>query len=684
MGLAPKLYAQNTLIFKDSVLYIGKKDVTQNKNFYKISSKLNTKFLPKNSIIKITIIDSNSTQFGYINSKRKFIIPPIYDTIINDSNPNRILLGRYFPEIAPEQLFIGIIDLQNNPIIPVSFTEISKSNNGIIPVKTRKNLWGLYDTSGRLIHEPELDSIKFTAKKGVWVRKHGKWGLVNEFGKYSIPLKYKFVQPDTGDYTLATKFSTFDYVNIKSEKEFSIDCDSIINFSKGYYLYYQNEKCGLKNIKEDTKPIYSKVGKVINQKAIACKSGKWGIINHLGKVKLPFQYDSIQIDHSEYIRLMKNNFWGMVNGINFQKIPYQYQQLKNYSNGMIAALGNESKWGYLNIVGDTVIPFQFEEASDFAYGLATVRINDSSYIINKKGLVMVAPKDMPRFSQGAGTIHNNQAIQYNFPIEYYENYTKIANGLCLVSCANKYGILGKEAQELFPPIGDTVIYDKEHQVVIFHCDTMAGVVDIYNNYRHPLFYNFDTIHQYSQNCALAKKNGYYGGIDLSKNIRVAPQYEQMKDYHDGKWGITLQGKWGFIDLNENIVVQPNYDDIQPFNGAAGGIKYKGRWNLISDQDKELNTTTYDSIAPTPFKSWVLFLDGKQGLTDTTGKEIIVCRYDKIKDLGNGWIQVWKNNKTGIMDRFQNFLMPIVYDKFSFDELNQIFIFNEKEKKVLIK
>lgn len=676
---------QTSNINVDSLICVNVEQLIITKNQYRIPKKILIQHNINHALTKIKVRDSSATHWGYANSAGLFIIPPIYDTVINNFSNGRVQVGSYFPEIENNTLFKGILNQSNEIIVPVSFVEIEAIYQGLIPVRNHHHLWAIYDTTGRLVHEPEFDTIKYATKDGIWVRKQGKWGLLNRQGKYSIMPKYKDLKADTGNYALATKFPVFDYFNIKSAPIISFECDSVVSFAKGIYLYYQNEKCGLRTTQADFKAIYTYIGKLINQRAVACKNNKYGLINHQTKTIIPYIYDAIDIDQTEFIRLKYNGLWGMIDGIQFQKIPFKYLALQPFVNGMAAAQSAESTlWGYVNIVGDTVIPFQYQKVSDFNVGLAEVTLADSSFIINKKGQMVVSPLDLPRFREGAGRVDDNLPVVYTFPIETYDSYKKLVDGITMVTCGNRYGLLGKRGNELVPPICDTVVYDKDLQVATFHCDTMAGVVDRFDNFVHPLLYNFDTIFAYHQGCALAKKKGYFGGIDIMKNIRIAPQYEQMQNFHDGKWGITLNGKWGFTDLNENIVVQPNYEAIQPFNGGAGGVKYKNRWNLISAQDKMMNSTTYDSISPTSFGSWILYLDDKQGLTDTTGEEIIVCRYEKVQDLGKGLIQVWKNDKTGVMNRFQDFLIPITYDKLEFDKVNELFLLHTRVKRVLIR
>lgn len=669
----------------DSAISIDIKQLINKKGQYQVPKKLLVKQIFNQSFTKVEVKDTTSFHYGYVDRNGLFIIPPVYDSVIAGFKNGRVHVGKYFPGIEKNTLFVGILNEMNMVIVPVSFVEIGVIDQGFIPVKNHHNLWAIYDTTGRLLQEPAFDSIRYATKDGIWVRKQGKWALINRQGKYSIVPKYKHIQPDTGQYALATKFPVFDYMNVKSEAVLSFECDSVVTFTKGIYLYYQNENCGLRTIKDDSKAIYNYIGPLVNQRSVACKNNRWGLLNHQGKTIVPFLYDSIGIDQTEFIRLKHNGFWGMIDKIQFQKIPFKYLALNSFCNGMAAAQSAVSTlWGYVNIVGDTVIPFQYQNVEDFSAGLAVVSLSDSTFIINKKGSMVVSPSDMPRFTQGAGRVDNNLPVKYTFPIENYDSYKKFVDGITLVACGNRYGLLGKQGNELFPPICDTVVYDKELQVATFHCDTMAGVVDRFDNFVHPLLYNFDTIYAYHQGCALAKKKGYFGGIDIMKNIRVAPQYEKMQNFHDGKWGITLNGKWGFTDLNENIVVQPNYEAIQPFNGSAGGVKYKSRWNLISAQDKMMNITTYDSISPTPYGSWILYLDGKQGLTDTTGEEIIVCRYEQVQDLGKGLIQVWKNGKTEVMNRFQDFLIPMIYDKLEFDNINELFLLYTNGRNVLIK
>jgi hypothetical protein len=655
------------------------------KNKTELRKNLGKIYFKKNELIQFTTIgDSISGKYGLINHKGKEIVPALYDTIERIAN-NFLKVGKRYTHLDSSQIWYGLINLKNEIVLPISYLSMHSHQSKFWYAQNKQKHWNIFDSTATLLTTIEYDSVKYPSKTGIWVRKNTQWGKLNLNGKYSIVPQYKYIYQSQKDTTLqATSFTNIQYIDAKGKIIIQFDADSIRHFNQNSWVYFQNEKCGIKSFQSDTKCIYNFISNLINHRAVVAKNKLFGLINSDARVILNFKYDSIMIDHLEYIRVRENNKWGIVDKIFFPKIPNQYLYIKNISNGLAAAQNEEGKWAYLNVVGDTVVPFVLDEAQDFKQGIAYVKRNDSLLVLNKKGQIVVFPSDIPRFKAGLGEIIHNKPVAYTFPIDYYDSYQHLGGKLCQVKCGNKSGILHQKGSILFPIGGDTIVNDAHHKIAIFHCDTMAGVVNYEGNYNHPLMYFFDTITSYQQNCALARKKGYWGGIDLLNNIRIAPQYEKMKNFKNGYWGIYLNGKWGFTDLNENIKVQPNYEDLQDFHGHSAGVKYKGKWNTISSDNIVLNSVFYDSIAPSAQNSWILYQNGMQGLTDSIGREIVVCRYEKIEDLGNGIAQVWKHGKTGIIDYFQNTIIPIEYQQLLFDSQKRMYYLTQSPKLIFIK
>ena len=116
--------AQQILPLSDSVQVFDNHQLIIDQKTYRISKK---HFIKKNftqTLTKVKVVDSSAIRWGFVNREGIFTIPPVYDSVISTFENGRVILGRYFPEIEKNILFLGIVNQRHEPIVPVSFIEI--------------------------------------------------------------------------------------------------------------------------------------------------------------------------------------------------------------------------------------------------------------------------------------------------------------------------------------------------------------------------------------------------------------------------------------------------------------------------------------------------------------------------------------------------------------------------------
>ena len=307
-----------------------------------------------------------SGKYGYVQLNRlssiTTLIPCIYESLgdySSDSYIHATLKGKK-----------GMIDSQNNIIIPFEYSEVS----------------GLCHTSNGC-------SI-------IWVEKDGKHGIYSNEGKEIQPCDIDKAYIPT-DYNL--KELSYTYI-----KELSYtDCPS------ADYIYIErNGLTGLisgSTFETIIPCMYEYLSPIKTGKAFYKSNGKWGIIDTNNKTIQLAIYDNVEIDGSSlseqsmpsmafqskmYVR--NNGKVGMLKANGEDFIPVKYDSLGVYSDDMLVAKVGD-KYGFLNEEGKETVPFIYSQAHDYSEGLAAVVNEHGKYLfIDKLGNVAIKPKEYDR------------------------------------------------------------------------------------------------------------------------------------------------------------------------------------------------------------------------------------------------------------------------------------------------
>ncbi len=298
-------------------------------------------------------------------------IPCIYSTIDDYTVGKPILASRSGKQ--------GLIDCNNNVVVPLEYEELEDfNNNGIIWVK-KDNRYGFYAKDGELLQPCDISEL----------------------------------------YTLSP-----------IGRKQSIGFGASPKLSNNYVFVVREEGTGLmdgRTCKILLPCIFEHLTPVIDGKLFFKKSGKWGIVTQDNKLVQRAVYDEVVVDnvnlsetyipysllHSD-MRVRIDSLWGMLREDGTQRIPVRYDSLAtNYSDDMIVAK-KAGKYGYIDNVGKEAIPFVYFAADDFSEGLAAVKNEKGKYLfINKTGEMVIKPHEYDRvesFSNGTCKVYRKDKV----------------------------------------------------------------------------------------------------------------------------------------------------------------------------------------------------------------------------------------------------------------------------------
>lgn len=245
-------------------------------------------------------------------------------------------------------------------------------NSGLMKYKVPgKELYGFFNTNGEMVI-PAKYSDAFAFSDGLaLVKISGKYGYINTKGELVIPAIYRSASPFING-TASVSFQDAKalilfIINTKGEK-ISEDFDDIVQIQR----------------RED-------------MLTAARRGDKWGFINTLGKIKIPFIYDRVDKSRTwantssdHFMSICQNGKWGFIDTSSSEGkiiVPPQYKEVGNFFFGM-SWVNDGKNISFINKTGEIVCT-GIKQCTDFnALGLAGVKFELNSKkgcLINKRG-----------------------------------------------------------------------------------------------------------------------------------------------------------------------------------------------------------------------------------------------------------------------------------------------------------
>lgn len=174
------------------------------------------------------------------------------------------------------------------------------------------------------------------------------------------------------------------------------------------------------------------------------KDGKHGFVNYYGEEVVPLIYNSASDFWGDLARVKRGNKWGFIDTLGNVVVDFIYDNAANFKNGL-ARVVKDNLYGFIDASGREVVPCKYTYAHDF--------INDSAVVSTEK----------------YGVINKSGELLYPMELDslVYEDQ------FVIVGCkGDYYGILDRDGKEespfkysyydivtsLYPPVDDGVTW----------------------------------------------------------------------------------------------------------------------------------------------------------------------------------------------------------------------------------
>ena len=302
------------------------------------------------------------------------------------------------------------------------------------------------------------------------------------------------------------------------------------------------------------------------------KDGKYGFMDMMGNMVIPFQYDDV----CKY---------------------FEYEYMHDFHEGL-ACIGQNEKFGFIDKGGNLVIPCVYNEATRFSDGLAKVWHKFDHDYINKDGDTVLKLR-----SHEVGC-----------------NFNK---GLACVSHNSKWGCIDMTGKVVIPHIYDKPFGFSEGLAYV----TKGGnhmFIDINQQIVIDLHKNVDWVGCYCEGLAAVQRDKKWSFIDTKGKEVIHCNCDWLRgSFCEGLAMFSRNKKCGFIDKNGNEVIPCIYDYAKDFSEGLALVQRNGGYGYINKQGLEVIPCIYQW--GTSFSEGYAFVrtrDRKWALIDKFGNSIV--------------------------------------------------------------
>lgn len=332
--------------------------------------------------------NEDSYKYGYINSKGKMLLPPEYTEI---SRINEIIDDKNVYLLVLKEGQAGVVK-NNKVVLDFEYEDISYNlfNNMFIIQRNSKS--GIADIKGKVIIQPEYDSIMFG---GIYVNaiKDGEATVLDINGKKldnnNIYAKLPTTNPNY--YITIDKNEIYRIVdkdnNIKIENNYTY----IEHIKDDYFIIYKNGKNGIIDLsgKSIADLKYNSIFKISGTEIVQANINSTNNITLLNKeMKIVCNMNNANIEKKEnYVVIYSKDD---MKYFDYSGNEISYKNL--YPNNKLYAKKINGKWGFIDKADKLIIQNEYEMVTEFNnYGFAGIKKDGKWGVVNSEGTIIQEP-----------------------------------------------------------------------------------------------------------------------------------------------------------------------------------------------------------------------------------------------------------------------------------------------------
>lgn len=588
----------------------------------------------------------------------------------------------------------------------------------------KRQLLALLDWNGQEVLSPFYNEIQTFGKTGFRVNVNGKWGVTAVADKNIVPFNYEYIAPVKDKICLVKKAGKLGLLNIYG-KEIVPPIYTKIELEERRARAYQGEELTLLNFTDNgelsdestfanhfTITITSK--QAITQVAWTGETDyvlsdfewfysptldKWGLRRLSdGGIQIEPTFDNVQVERDLGLTVVGVE---KLNNLDFDRTTYRFEQVYGLVNNKVGLLVKDldlydirlsdfdknlptarcifsnGKHGLLNRIGK-VVSKDYAYIGTFKNGKARMSLKgrlSGDMDANRRSLGTLqtylnqhkAPVKMTDFTSHDREFQTNADLvcqdclwgyidtlgqiviqpQYDFARD-------LVNNVGLVECKGKWGMISADAKELLPCRYDDLQFlpNTDNSILrVYQSQEKYGLIDTLGHLRVRLEY--DEIGSFQEGRLAVKRAGLWGFTDKN-GLEVIPcRFREVRDFSAGLASVKLGNKWGFINKNGDFEIECNYTRAGSFNNGLAPVYTTGGYAYINQKNEIIIPAEYSNAQDFDRGVARITKDYKQGLIDTLGNFILRPKYLDISNFNEHGLAIVRYGndrvRSGVID-----------------------------------
>ena len=208
---------------------------------------------------------------------------------------------------------MGLVHIKNNWKTNAVYDEIYPLHYGISMVRTKDKL-GYIDAKGNLIlalqfeQFPNFSKVGAFTKDGALIKKKGKYMLINEKGKITLPLPYESIG-EWGEWMPVMKGFKWGFVNQKAKEMTLFEYDFVEKVSNSLFIVEKNGLSGLLTTNGSfvLPLIYKSIVQLGTNLLLVEDKNGFGVSSRDGQIRIPAVYSQIKFYDKDTLVLYKDD-----------------------------------------------------------------------------------------------------------------------------------------------------------------------------------------------------------------------------------------------------------------------------------------------------------------------------------------------------------------------------------------
>ena len=337
---------------------------------------------------------------------------------------------------------------------------------------------------------------------------------------------------------------------------------------------------------------------------------------------------------AQLIPSKKKELWGAITKDNKVKIPFQFKSVDFYTENYFLTIDKNNKKGLYTIEGNIVLKSEFD---------AIIPLDSIYFQVFQLGKTSIVKK-------------GNQSV---IPISFDEIvYDTIQHNFILSKNA-KYGVLNSHGDEIIPFNFDNIsLYKGKHY--LFKKNKQFALTDTLHNV--PLLHYFDDLIGLD-NTVLVKKNRLWGLENLRAKTLIPALYTQIKPFGKHHFLVKKEKAYGVFDATGKQITDFIYNQpFHVFKDSLFWAKNNDTWVRVNLLNAEKKTLPYEKVLNQSKGYYKVIQNNHIVLVDKDANELFAKHnYQDIEPINDSIFKVLKQRKWAVVTTENDTIIPAKYE-----------------------